>query len=819
MDRRLIAVVSFLLIAAPAAAVTDPAELADDIHITRNILNAQLTRLGPDQLQVADLFHELGRLYEEKGEISAALPHYESALTVYYAHLGVDHPLVRELIGHLAELYARDSRTIPGMGPLPVDSRDLAEEIRVARHIYERQKEALGDDHPQLLPLLQERARLDYAAGDTANARALTRELLERQRAGRTGPLPAAAFTLQMLGDLAYREGDLAGAINAYREALGIWETSRPEDHRTIAYCMRQLGLLYHEANEINEAIDMAKAALERERRLLSHILSFSSEQQRLAHITAYEPYTLSANVGDTMTLARSVLLHKGLVLESLIEDIRLAASGSDPEHQRLLHKRALTKQRLMQLEMSEDGIIDEDARQRRRLILLGLQEDIRRTEQQLGYSGAGTRGARRFLKVEPSDIQHALDESTALIEFIRYPMALGEGRFEDHYGAVIFTLDDGLHWVQLGPADRIDAHIRRYQQMVRHKDTRDTDLRYNLQRLYRLLWLPIDKSLKWRIERIIISPTHRINFVSFVTLLTPRGEFLNEHYAFAYVTSGRDLLEHHRLDMTKTLTIFAQPLFSDDGGESAVFEDLPGTYTEAQAVAQLAAANGYRVELFTREKASEENLKQVHSPAILHIATHGFFAGQPHWRHATTGSAVPLLKDERAAAQPLPAGQTAFNPMRDSGLAMAKADKTIRLWQQGLSEPVRNDGLLTAEEVSLLDLRETWLVVLPACDTGLGDAQTGEGVFGLRRGFLQAGARNLIMTLWSIPDAQVTPQMVREIYSGIFRGESPAQALAETQKKWMNTLRETQGLHAAVKKAGAFIVISQGPAYVKDTK
>ena len=165
MDRRLIAVVSFLLIAAPAAAVTDPAELADDIHITRNILNAQLTRLGPDQLQVADLFHELGRLYEEKGEISAALPHYESALTVYYAHLGVDHPLVRELIGHLAELYARDSRTIPGMGPLPVDSRDLAEEIRVARHIYERQKEALGNDHPQLLPMLQERGAKVRAKG------------------------------------------------------------------------------------------------------------------------------------------------------------------------------------------------------------------------------------------------------------------------------------------------------------------------------------------------------------------------------------------------------------------------------------------------------------------------------------------------------------------------------------------------------------------------------------------------------------------------------------------------------------------------------
>lgn len=819
MDRRLIAVVLFLLTCAPAHAATDPAELADDIRVTRQILDAQLTQLGPDHIQVAELFHQLARFYEEQGDLSAALPHYESALTVYYAHFGVDHTRVRELIGHLAGLYARERRAVPGIDPEGLSPTELGEEIRVALHIYEQQRDALGTEHPQLLALLRERARLHYLAGDTADARALTRELLERQRAGLPGPLPAAAGTLQMLGDLAYREGDLAGSISAYREALAIWETSRPDAHRTIASCMRKLGLLYHESRDTAAAISMARAALQRERRLLRHILAFSSEQQRLEHISGYEPYALPATVGDTVSLARSVLLHKGLVLESLIEDLRLAAAGGDPQRQRLLHKRALTKQRLMQLEMSGDGVMDEEARQRRRLIINGLQQEIRRTEQQLGYSGAGTEGARRFLKIEPADIQRVLDEKTALIEFIRFPLALGEGRFQDHYGAVVFTLKDGLHWIRLGPADLIDGHIRRYQKMVRHTDTRDTDLRYNLQRLYRLLWLPVDKSLTWNIERVIISPTHRINFVSFVTLLTPRGEFLNEHYRISYVTSGRDLLQRHESGATKTLTIFAHPLFREESEPSAVFEELPGTYAEAQAVEQLALLNDYAVTVFARDQSSEENLKQVRSPGILHIATHGFFAGQPHWRHATTGSAVPLLRDDRESASSLPARQTAANPMRDSGLALAMADRTIRRWQQGLIEPVRNDGLLTAEEVSLLDLHDTWLVVLSACDTGLGDAQTGEGVFGLRRGFLQAGARNLIMTLWSIPDAQVTPRMVKNIYGGIFRGESPARALAETQREWMTTLRKAQGLHAAVKKAGAFIVISQGPAYVNVTE
>jgi CHAT domain-containing protein len=92
-------------------------------------------------------------------------------------------------------------------------------------------------------------------------------------------------------------------------------------------------------------------------------------------------------------------------------------------------------------------------------------------------------------------------------------------------------------------------------------------------------------------------------------------------------------------------------------------------------------------------------------------------------------------------------------NPMHRSGLALAGANTTIAAWKRGEAPPIEEDGILTAEDVSTLDLKGTWLVTLSACDTGSGEAQAGEGVMGLRRGFVEAGTQNLLMTLWPISD------------------------------------------------------------------
>jgi CHAT domain-containing protein len=148
---------------------------------------------------------------------------------------------------------------------------------------------------------------------------------------------------------------------------------------------------------------------------------------------------------------------------------------------------------------------------------------------------------------------------------------------------------------------------------------------------------------------------------------------------------------------------------------------------------------------------------------------------------------------------------------MHRSGLALAGAQATLDAWKRGEVPPMDNDGIVTAEEVGGLKLEGTWLVVLSACDTGLGVAASGEGVLGLRRGFVQAGAQNLLMTLWSVPDEETVKLMV-DFYVAAQKSGNAPQALAEVQKDWLVRLRQERGLADAVRVAGPFVMTSQGP-------
>jgi CHAT domain-containing protein len=148
---------------------------------------------------------------------------------------------------------------------------------------------------------------------------------------------------------------------------------------------------------------------------------------------------------------------------------------------------------------------------------------------------------------------------------------------------------------------------------------------------------------------------------------------------------------------------------------------------------------------------------------------------------------------------------------MHRSGLALAGAQATLEAWKRGEVPPMDNDGIVTAEEVGGLKLDGTWLVVLSACDTGLGVAASGEGVLGLRRGFVQAGAQNLLMTLWSVPDEETVKLMV-DFYAAARKSGNAPQALSEVQRDWLVKLRKERGLADAVRLAGPFIMTSQGP-------
>jgi CHAT domain-containing protein len=147
---------------------------------------------------------------------------------------------------------------------------------------------------------------------------------------------------------------------------------------------------------------------------------------------------------------------------------------------------------------------------------------------------------------------------------------------------------------------------------------------------------------------------------------------------------------------------------------------------------------------------------------------------------------------------------------MLRSGLALAGAQRTIDAWARGESVSADNDGIVTAEEIATLDLRNTGLVVLSACDTGLGEARSGEGVLGLRRGFIQAGAKNLLMTLWPIDDER-TADLIADFYAADKKHGNAATALSEVQRKWLSRLRTEKGIAEACRVAGPFILSFQG--------
>jgi hypothetical protein len=192
--------------------------------------------------------------------------------------------------------------------------------------------------------------------------------------------------------------------------------------------------------------------------------------------------------------------------------------------------------------------------------------------------------------------------------------------------------------------------------------------------------------------------------------------------------------------------------------------------------------------------------LQQVESPQVLDLAGDGSLLAEI----GLAGSNDALQHGEGIPKSKL------VNPMHRSGLALAGAQTTLAAWTRGEVPPIENNGIVTAEEVGALKLNGTWLVVLSACDTGLGEARAGEGVMGLRRGFIQAGAQNLMMTLWPISD-QTTVQIMLDFYDKADKTKNAPQALAEVQRDSLMKLRKERGLLAAVRLAGPFIMSSQG--------
>jgi len=365
--------------------------------------------------------------------------------------------------------------------------------------------------------------------------------------------------------------------------------------------------------------------------------------------------------------------------------------------------------------------------------------------------------------------IQQRLPESAVLLEMLHFrPMNVGAKTVAERwqparYGGYLITHSRRPVFIDFGESGPIDELIVEFRRtLAQPRGTLAHDLG---RRLDGILMQPL-RGAMGSATTIYLSPDGALNLVPFAALIDEHDRYLIESFTFDYVSSGRDLVRPASppAATSASAVVVGDPAFDGAVEQLAAvqngpvtrgladhrFDRLPGTATEAQAIAGMLRG----ATLFTGSNATETAIKSVNAPRLLHIATHGFFLADQDLSAATSPGGVANLED----------------PMLRSGLVFAGAN---------IGRSGADDGVLTALEASGLNLSGTQLVVLSACETGVGEIKTGEGVFGLRRAFMIAGAETLVMSLWQVDDA-ATQRLMTEFYQRLTKGEGRAEALRQ---------------------------------------
>jgi len=296
------------------------------------------------------------------------------------------------------------------------------------------------------------------------------------------------------------------------------------------------------------------------------------------------------------------------------------------------------------------------------------------------------------------------------------------------------------------------------------------------------------------------------------MTLIDENNEYLVKNYLFTYLTTGRDLVRLTlKYNPKEQPIMLANPnydnatpqpvLVADNRGDnkrstdlaSLNFSPLPGTKKEAEAIAKIVP----KITIYTEGAATENNVKKVKAPQILYLATHGFFLQDVEKvvSDSPFGRGLMVEPTETIAQQkPI---LNAENPLLRSGLALSGFNKR---------NSGAEDGVLTAFEVAGLNLRGNKLLVLSACETGVGDVKNGEGVYGLRRAFVLAGSESQLMSLWQVSDDGTKDLMVN-YYNRILRKNEPrSEALRQVQLEMLGSSNYAHPFYW-----GAFIFNGQG--------
>ncbi|MGI9107557.1 MAG: tetratricopeptide repeat protein [Pyrinomonadaceae bacterium] len=736
--------------------------------------------LGPEHPTVAKTLSNLATLYQEKGDHKQAEPLLQRAVAIQEKALGLEHPDVAISLNNLAQVYRLKGEY--GKGE-PLLQRAIAID-----------EKALGPEHANValflnnLGLLYEE-RNDYVRAEPLFRRALT--IYERA----LGPEhPNLVQPLNNLALIYSEKGDFVQAQSLYQRALVINEKALGSMHPTTAQVINNLAILYLSKDENVQAVEfLTRGNYIREHNLALILTTGSEDQKRLYVNTLVAETNLSVSLHtisapNDLQAARlaltTVLRRKGRVLDAMTDSIEALRRRSNPDDRALLEQLSTAQTPLAALMLKGPG---KTAPAQHQATIAKLEAEVQRLEAAISARSAEFRVQSQPVTLER--VQEAIPSGAALIEIMLYrPFNAKAKTTEEKVGAaryVVYVLrrEGAPSWVDLGDASAVDGDVAKLRAALSRSQHSDVNLLART--LDEKVMRPVRKLLG-DIKHIFISPDGALNLVPFAALVDARGRYLVEDYTITYLTSGRDLLRLQVSGESKQPPlVIADPFFdlqmqrassqtarTDESAnarrsgsmEQMSFKPLPGTAQEAKVLGGILP----EVKVLTGEQATEAALKQVSGPRVLHVATHGFFLPDQKQEAAegTRGLGLAVGEGQRTAPR-------IENPLLRSGLALAGAN--ARQSADG------EDGVLTALEAAGLNLWGTKLVVLSACETGVGRVSNGNGVYGLRRALVLAGSESQMMSLWQVSD-EATRDLMISYYKCLMAGEGRTEALRQVQ-------------------------------------
>ena len=543
-------------------------------------------------------------------------------------------------------------------------------------------------------------------------------------------------------------------------------------NHPDYVNSLEDMALVNWDAGNLEQASMYYTQAIQRTLDFIEKFFPSMSENEKsklwfkfYPRINRYYTYVVKTNkpeeIGKMLNLQVSI---KGILLSSSSKVRERILNSSDEELIKLYKQWVDQKEELVRIYSYDKK---ELAEQKINLDSLekAADEIEKKLSQRVDYFSEGIKAVTITWQM----IRDWLSDTESCVEIINYKKYDGLRLDSSLYVAVVFDKNTNYPKV-IKPkysAQLEKKYYNYYINSIRNK----TEDKYS----YKAFMREID-SVTQKSKIVFFSADGIYNQININTLKNNEtNKYIIESKQIIFLANCKEIIDYKKnaakTSINRTIGIFAHPYY----GNLGIVTPLKGTQVEAENIKKIMSPLGYKIVTYYLQQANEENLKSVKNIGILHIATHGYFLKNEDKDGFDYQMAMGI--EETKAKE---------NPMLRSGLLLSNCEEALSN-PNDKSVKKANNGILTAYEAASLLLDKTSLVVLSACETGLGDVKSGEGVYGLQRAFRIAGADAILMSLWKVND-EATQKLIIEFYRNLASGIEKQKALIEAQKTLMRT-------------------------------